>query len=176
MNRFFLVIVSIVITLTSCEKINSITNFNLQYNTDVTIPSSIGIDLPLDLLTPPVNTNSETEFESHKTTKDLVKEIYLEKVAIKVTSPPNRDLSFLKSIHIYIRAEGLSELLLASAENIPDEVGTSLNLEISGDDFKAYIKKDSYTLRVNAVTDKLISQDVELDVASEFKVVARLIN
>ncbi len=176
MNRLLFLIASVAITFGSCEKINDLTSFNLQYNAEVTIPSSIGIDLPVDLLTPPVNTNAESEFKSHKTTKDLVKEIYLEKVDIAVTSPPNRDLSFLKSIHVYIKADGLPELLLAFSEDIPDNVGTSLSLETAGDDFKAYIKKDSYSLRVKAVTDKLISQDVDLDVNSRFKVVAGLVN
>lgn len=162
--------------MASCEKLNDLTNFKLHYSANVTIPSSIGIDLPLDLVTPPVSTDAESQFKSHKTSKELIKEIYLETVTIEITSPANRDLSFLKSIHIYIKAEGLPEHLLAFSEDIPDDIGTSLSLETSDDDFKAYIKKDNYTLRVKTVTDKLISQDVELRVNSEFRVAATLLN
>lgn len=160
----------------SCQKLENLTTkFRMAFNTAVTVPSSLGIDLPIDLLTPPVTTDSEAQFQNNNTRKDLVQEIFLETMVISVSSPSGKELTFLKSLHIYIKAEELPELLLAFHENIPSNAGTSLSLETTGDDFKEYIKKDTYTLRVKAVTDELVSQDIELDVHLGFLVHARLL-
>jgi len=167
---------SLVAIVLGCNKLNDLVNFKMSYTSEVTVPSSLGVNLPLDILTPPVSTDAESTFNSNNTNKKLVKEIYLENVDISVKAPEGRDLSFLSSLHVYINADGLDEKLLASAENVPDNVGNMLSLETSGENFKEYIIQDTYSLRVKAVTDKLISEDVELSVKSGFKVKAGLLN
>lgn len=65
----------------------------------------------------------------------------------------------MKEITIYIKAEGLEETEIASKTNIPNTVGNQLVLETSNQDLKEYIKKDKFSLRVNAVTDEMIVTD-----------------
>jgi len=162
--------------ISGCNKLNDLVTFKMSYTSEVTVPSSLGINLPLDILTPPISSDAESQFSGNNTSKKLVKEIYLENVDISVNAPEDRDLSFLSSLHVYINADGLDEKLLASAENIPDNVGNTLSLTTSGEDFKEYIVQDTYSLRVKAVTDKVISEDVELSVKSGFQVKAGLLN
>jgi len=156
----------------ACRKLDELVQFKLAYTSEVTVPSSLPISLPVDLLTPPVATNSQSEFESKNTTKKLVKEIYLENVDIRVESPSDGDLGFLSSVHVYIQADNLPEKLLAFREDIPDEAGKELALETSDDDFIAYITGETYSLRIKAVSDELVSEDMVIAVRSVFLVKA----
>ena len=172
--RKYLSIFILTVLVSSCDKLDNLTKFNIDYDTQVTIPSSAGINLPFDVLTPDVETNSESRFESNDTRKDLIEEIKLTKLQLVITSPSGADFSFLESIEVFISADGLDELKIASKVEVPQDV-TTLDLEVSDADLKEFIKKDSYSLRLNSVTDEAISQDYELDVKSTFFVDAKIL-
>jgi len=165
---------SLFLLFINCDKIDDLTKFNLDYDTQVTIPSSAGINLPFDVLTPDTETNSSSRFESNDTRKDLIEEIRLTQLQLVITSPSDADFSFLESIEVYISADGLDEIKIASKVDVPEDVST-LDLEVSDSDLKEYIKKDSYSLRLNTVTDEAISQDHEIDVKSTFFVDAKIL-
>ncbi len=165
----------IIMFISSCDKIDELTQFDMEYETNYTISSSTGLNVPLELMSPDIESNSASTFENNNTKKDLVEEIRLEALSIVVLSPSNGDLSFLKSIEIYIEADGLDEKLIAWKDNIESNVGSSLSLETSGDDLKAYIKKDNFQLRLRTVTDEVISQDYELRADSRFFVDAKVL-
>ena len=159
----------------SCSEIDKLTQFNLTYNSSFTIPSSSLVDLPISLTTPDVETNSESKFESNNTKKDLIEEITLSKCALKIESPVEGDFGFLKSVFIYIKADGLNEVLIASKDDVPAEIGNILELETTNENLKEYIKKDSYSLKVKTTTDETIKSDHEIDIESVFYVDAKIL-
>jgi hypothetical protein len=163
------------VLLTGCKKIDELTQFYIEYNEEVVIPASTGISLPFNILTPDIETNSEATFESNNTNKDLIEEIVLTKLDLTLTSPSNEDFSFLESIGIYINADGLDEKRIAWQDDVPDNAGAILTLFTSPDDIKEYIKKDKYTLRVNAVTSEALAQDHSINVYSKFFVDAEVL-
>ncbi|MDO6818414.1 hypothetical protein [Zobellia sp. 1_MG-2023] len=173
--RKFLLILTVFATLTSCDKLDELTKFDLDYNSQVTIPSSAGIDLPFDMFTPDMETNSDSQFEVNDTRKDLIEEIKLTKLELEITSPDDSDFSFLESIEIYISAEGLDEIMIASKEEVDENIGDVLDVDVIDVDLKEYIKKDKFNLRLNTVTDELISTDHEIDVNSTFFVDAKIL-
>lgn len=163
-------------TLSSCEKLDQeFTQFTVEYTSKVTIENGIGINLPLDILTPEMETNAEAEFAVHDTRKDLIEEILLEEMSLKVTSPSNQRLDFLNSIKVYINAEGLSEVEIAFKDPVPEDVGDELQLDVNNNNLREYIIKDKFSLRVEIVSDQLTGQDVDIDVFSKFFVDAKLI-
>ncbi|MEA3447572.1 MAG: hypothetical protein U9Q98_03860 [Bacteroidota bacterium] len=147
----------------------------MEYQETVTIPSTVGINMPFDVWTPDITTNSESEFENHDTRKDKIEEIILEKLRLEVISPSDNDFRFLNDIYVYIDADGLDEKLMAWKENIPDNVGKVLELNCTDDNIEAYIKKDVINFRVKTVTDRVITQDHEIQLDAEFFVDARLL-
>jgi len=173
--RNLLFVLAIVSILCGCSKIDELTKFNMNYDQSVTIPSSTGINLPFDMFTPDTETNSESEFSVNDTRKDLIEEIKLTKLELIITSPGEADFSFLKSIEVYISAEGLDEIKIAYNNDVPENVGNELDLDTSDVDLKEYIKKDKFNLRLNTVTDEVISQDHEIDVKSTFFVDAKIL-
>ncbi|PIB30812.1 hypothetical protein BFP77_03280 [Maribacter sp. 4U21] len=175
MLRHTLFTLFIVITFCSCDKLDELTKFDIEYNQRATIPSSTGVDLPFDVFTPETETNSESEFEINDTRKDLIEEIKLTQLELVIISPDGADFSFLESISVFISADGLDEIQIASLAEVSDNTGTRLNLDTSDIDLKDYIKSDKFSLRLNTVTDELLSTDHELEVNSTFFVDAKIL-
>ena len=164
----------IVLMISGCKDLDKLTQFNMEFNQSFVIPSSTGINLPFNILTPDLETNSASTFAINNTRKDLVQEIKLTKLDLTVTSPANADFSFLKSISVFISADGLSEIKIAWKDNVPSDAGTILSLEVTGVDLKEYIKKDKFAFRLNTVTDELLTSDYHIDATSVFFVNAKV--
>lgn len=176
MRIFILTIGLAVFALTnSCKKVDELTKFNMDYNTSVVIPSSAGINLPFNVFSPSITSNSQATFEVNDTRKDLIEEILLKKLELRVDAPNGGDFSFLESIEIYINAQDLSELKVAWYNNVPDTQGSTLEIFTTDVDLKDYIKKDNFTLRVMTVTDEVITSDYEINVYSQFFVDAKIL-
>ncbi|TNE55058.1 MAG: hypothetical protein EP338_04925 [Bacteroidetes bacterium] len=171
----YLLVSVILLSLVACKKVDKLTQFNMKYDEVVSIPSSTGVDLPFNILSPDITTNSESTFASEDTRKDLIEQIILTNLELSVVSPSSEDFSFLKSISVFISAEGLPETKIAYQENIPDNAGSTLSLTTTNADLKEYIKQDFYSLRVNATTDEFLAEEHRINVHSVFFVDAKLL-
>ena len=95
-NILFLSFALVFAMSSSCKKVNEATEFDIDYSTFLTIPStSITVTAPADFTTPEIPTNSSSRFASEKTTIELVSEVKLTKFNI---SNPTGNLDFLKSV------------------------------------------------------------------------------
>ena len=174
MRKLFMLLVCLPILLVNCKKDLVAVNFKMNFDTDFTIESGSLVDIPFNIFTPDVTTNSEAQFEENDTRKDKVTEIKLNFLDLEITNPGSATFSFLKHIYIYINADGLDEVLLASKENIDNNTRT-LILDIEDVNFAEHIKKDKFTLRVKTVTDQVLGQDVDVHADMQFAVKATLI-
>jgi len=171
-----LIVLSILLfVLNSCKKADSLTQFDLSYTSTVVISPSFGINLPFNLLSPEIETDSEAEFAINNTRKDLIEEINLTLLRMTITDPSDQRFDFLKEVNVFLNAEGLSEIKIADIKDIPDDVGDEIELTVVENDLSEYIKKDKFELRVNVVTDKVIGNEVEIEVLSDFFVDAQII-
>lgn len=133
------------------------------------------MSVPFVVITPDVETNSEATFAVNDTRKDKIQEIQLTSLNIQITNPQSQDFNFLKEVEIFINADGLSEILLASKYNLQNTNTQYLELDVSENDFQEYIKKEEFTLRVRTVTDEALLNDVDIEINSDFWVNAKLI-
>ena len=69
-----LLLLLITISISSCELFDQATKveFDMEFGSSVKIPSSSGLNLPFDLFTPEITTNSESTFGIQNTQKELV--------------------------------------------------------------------------------------------------------
>lgn len=162
-----------VLGFSSCD-FDELTQFDMEFNSSITVPASSGINLPFDLFTPEITTNSESTFGSNNTSADLIESIKLKAMNLDITAPGDRDFDFLNSIKIYIDADGLSEILIASLTDIPADVD-NIDLEINDNDLKDYLTQEKFKLRVETVTDEFLSNDVNIDVKSTYRVDASIL-
>jgi hypothetical protein len=175
MKRIVPFLFIILVLVPGCKLVNKLTHFNMDYNVSVVIPSSTGINLPFNLFTPDISSNSESTFAVNDTRKDLVEVIKLTKLDMTLTAPPSGNFGFLKSIEIFISAQGLPEEKIAWKYNIPSDVEKYLKLETTNTDLKEYIKKDEFTLRFGTVTDEFLTSDHKIDVHAVFFVDAKIL-
>ena len=174
MKKLILLSVSLTI-FAACKDLEKLTEFDMNYSSSVTIKKSTGLDLPVTLFTPDMETNAESEFAVNDTRKDMVEEIVLTGLDMTITSPSGQTFSFLKSIEVYIDAEDLPEVQVAYQSNVSESAGNKLSLETTGQDLKAYIIKDKFNLRVETVTDEALSRDTDIKIDSRFFVNARVL-
>lgn len=172
--RNLLLLSIILFAITSCDKVDDLTKFDLEYKSKVVVPASAGIDLPFNVFTPDMETDSDSKFKINDTRKDLIEEIKLTELQMVITSPTDADFSFLDSIEVYISAEGLDEIKIAE-EKVEENVGKTLDVDVLDIDLKEYIKKDEFNLRINTLTDEVIGSDHEIDVNSTFFVDAKIL-
>jgi len=158
-----------------CKKISELTQFNMNYDESTVIPASSQISFPFNIYTPSIESNSESSFSVNNTSKDLIEKINLSVLTLTITSPEDGNFNFLNSITIYISADGLDEIKMAWNTDIPDGVGNTITLTTTTADLKEYIKKDSFTLRMNTVTDEILTRDYNIDIHSVFFVDAKIL-
>lgn len=160
----------IVSGISSCEKtkekVNEATQFDMNYSTQITIPSSsltaaVGAPsattVPVDFETPETLTGSSGRFRSESTTKDLIEEIKITKFVI---SNPEGNLNYLHSFSIYLKTKDLGEVLVATKSEIPQGV-SSVEADLKDVNIKEYIFKEQIQFRVKAtlLTDTDVSGD-----------------
>lgn len=170
----FIILLTILI-LTSCEFLSQLTQFDLPYETSVTIPLTLATDTPLDIATPAINTGIEDAVAQYNTGLDLIDEVALTSMTLTITDPVDGDLGFLKSIEIFMNAEGLDEVKLAYETAVPDDAGAVLELQVPAQDLQEYIKKDTFTLRFRIVTDETVLDDQVLKMNAVFHVDAKIL-
>jgi hypothetical protein len=170
-----LTLLSITIMISGCNKINKLTQFEIEYNETAVIESSIGINLPFNIYTPNITTNSASTFAINDTRKDLVEEVILTALDLTLTTPQDADFSFLKSIEVYLSAEDLPEILIAWNDAVPSNTGNYLELETAEADLQEYIKKDQFSLRLQTITGELLLSDHSIDIHAVFFVDAQIL-
>lgn len=170
--RNLILILLLAVPLLSCKK--KLTQFYIDYSTQVVIPSTFGQFLPFSIYTPEVTTNSEVEFEINNTKKEYVRSIYLKEMKLTISSPSNETFSFLNKIDVFISSTNHAESRVAYKYSIPDSVGNIITCDLIDVDLQEFIKDDQIKIRVETVTDETIPQDVTVDVYSNFLVDAKL--
>ncbi|HEV3222679.1 MAG TPA: hypothetical protein VGZ90_07365 [Puia sp.] len=157
----------------SCKKLEQLFAFTISNQSSVTIPSSSPVNLPVDIATPNVTSNSSQEFKNNNTNVNLVKNITLQSLQLSITSPSNQTFNFLQSIHIYISTNSSNEIELAYLDQIPANVNL-IGLIPTQASLDQYVKASSYNLRTTVVTSQILTQNVNINVDSKFRVTASL--
>ena len=155
----------------SCSAIDNLLTFNISQETSFTINSGLPINLPFDVETPDVTTNSSSVFKNNNTKADLVKDVKLTELKLTITDPASQDFSFLKSVHLYISTDGRDEIELAYMDDV-NSTANNLNLTCTGEKLDDYIKAPSYKIRTSITTKKMLNQNVTVKANMKFKVTA----
>ena len=177
MKKYLIVFATLSVFLTSCslfDKLDDLTKFDIPYDTSFEINAALPIGTKLNIATPPIKTNSERTFELKKTRKNLIEEVKLTEVTLKIISPENENFDFLRSMTVYISADGLEELKIASISDIQEGV-KKISLIIEDADLTRYIISDKISFRTESVTQKLTTQDISIDLHTVFKVDAKIL-
>ena len=157
----------------ACKKIEDLFSFTVSNESSITIQSTTPVNLPFNIISPDVTTNSSEQFKNNNTDVKYVRNIILQSLQLTITSPSPQDFNFLKSIHVYISTNSENETELASLDQVPAGVNT-IALIPTNAALDIYVKAASYTLRTQVVMNQILTQDVTVNAKSKFKVTANL--
>lgn len=155
----------------ACDEIDELLTFRVNDRTNIRIENTTALNLPLEVPTPAVTSDSRQQFENNNTNADLVRDVKLEQLKLTITQPSGKTFSFLKSIRIFISTDQQAEMELASLENISTTSGM-IELVPVQEKLDAYVKAPAYSLRTQITTDETLTQDVDIQVDLRFKVTA----
>lgn len=175
MKKTLLSLVLISVTLISCKKEDVTVTFRISDAAHFTIPSDGLINQLLSYVSSDVTTNWEGEFNNHNSRKDQLEELHLENLVLNITSPQNSDFGFLKDIRIYIKADGLAETEIANRFDIPENVGSSMEVFPVNTNIAPYARKDKFFLRIEVTKDRSNSNNLDVRADMDFKVKARVV-
>lgn len=172
-------LVLVALIMIGCRKDNDVldklTHFSFETDYVVKVPASPVSPIPISFLSPDIATQSEVIFTDNKTRADLVERIELTQLDLSVQTPEGGTLSFLKSVDIYAKAEGLPEVRVAYKDQVPADVGATLLLDVTGVDLTEYFKKTKYQLRITVVSDEVVTEDYEVNAHGKFFVDAKVL-
>lgn len=173
MKKSLLFLFAMLMFSISCTKENLTVNLDIAQQENFEIPASSLLDVLTVVM--PVTTNWEQQFKNYNTSKDQLKELKLKTLSLNVTAPSGKTLRFLKDIEIYIVADGLVEKKIAFKENISDNIGQTLELDVVNTDLTPYAKKNEFKLRVRSTQDEVNPDRVSVRADMIFAAVAYLI-
>ena len=166
---FLLAPLLLFLAVVGCKKLDQLLTFNVDVSQSVTIP---GYFVGAQLAPVKVITKSEESFRNNKTTRDNVKNVYLNKMVLTVTSPANSTFDFLDKIDIYINTPNANnKIKLASLYTVPQGTNT-ITLVPTTDKLDEYLKSDTYELTVDAKLAGFSPNDFTVRSDATFKVTA----
>jgi hypothetical protein len=158
-NLFLALPLFILMAVSSCKKVDELTEFDINYSSKQVVPGSgLNVDAPVDFTSPDIETQSSSKFSANGTSKDLIDEIKVTKLTITNESGK---LDFLTSFSIYMKATGLDEVLIASKSSVPKGV-TSIDADMSGANIKQHIFQNKIQLRLHMMLDSMPAADQQL--------------
>lgn len=176
MKSTFILGLALLLFAASCKVLDKLTMFDYVNKTSVTIPVTAGLGVPLDLPFPDFAANLEESISINDSRLDLVESFQLTAMEINITDPVSADFSFLESLEIYINADSLGEVLIASKYNIDTAATSPLVMDVEeGVELEEFIKKANFNLRIEAVVDELITSDRTIEATSTFGVDAQVL-
>jgi len=162
--------------LPSCKEVDKLTQFDLPVNQQFTLPGSLPVMNGFSFSTPDVETNYMSYFEMFNINTELVESICIKSATFKINKPQTADFSFLKSVEVYISADGLEPVLMASKKDVNTNVGNSLNLDVDSKvNLKDYVTKNNIKLNVKVTTVRATTEEYVVDTKLVFGVDAKVI-
>lgn len=123
MKNMFLSAIVATATLASCSTVSSILQNTFPYNATVLVTSGSPANTVLSNVSAAQSINQLTGSGAN------VKDIRVSNATISVNS--NTSVGLFKSVKVYLSNNGSNEVLVASREDIADNVGNSLALDIN---------------------------------------------
>ncbi|MDO7850351.1 hypothetical protein [Hymenobacter convexus] len=157
------------LAVVGCKKVDQLLTFTVDTSQSVVIPGYF-VNAQLPAVT--VTTNSADSFKNNKTSKDKVKDVYLDQMVLTVTNPANSNFDFLNKLDVFINTPNTNnKILLASITNVPKGVN-SIKLDPTKARLDEYLKADTYQLTVNATLNGFNANDFTVRSDARFKVTA----
>lgn len=173
MKNYFLLITAFIALLSGCKREEEKPQeFVISYHNNLfTLPQATQINVPGEYEIKKLYIDVAGQFNTMNQSPDQIIETKVSKLEVGLYSahyPKTETIDFLKSVTVYMKADGLPEIEVGSANSIADGLYVT-NLAFTGQDVREYLKKPTLQLRAKATTDKALAKDFYLEVNIGFR-------
>jgi len=169
MKKYLFALLIVVPLLVGCDSLSKLTMFELPFDQSVTFPAMPALNTPIPLEITGIKTNIDSVLTSLKLKSDMIQAVKLKKMDFTLSSPADGDLSFLKSVEIFITGEGLDDVKIASTGDVTTNT-KNVSLALEDVDLKDFILKDKFGLKIITTTDKATSKEQKINISFKFLV------
>jgi hypothetical protein len=162
MKKLVLGFIVLVTFLSACSAVQSVIRSTFPYTASLIIPKTDKIDTLLSVRSQA--STLDQIITGYGSNTKAIKDVRIASVKIDANAPVGQSIGIFKSIKIYIsRGDSSKELLIASRNEIPSNVGNSIMLDADNtvlvDEF---IKGSTVRIRMEYVLRNSISSEINL--------------
>ena len=164
MKNYILSAIAVATVLTSCSTVQSIVQNTFPYTTNVLISS--GVPANQEISTVSAATSLAQSVGASNT---VVKDIRISSANISTITPSGQSLGNFKSMKVYVSGSNTEELLVASRNDIGDNVGDNVVLDPSTSQvLDRIVKGENMKVRVAYVLKSAATKDINLKISLRF--------
>jgi len=152
MKRNLFAILILLPLLTSCGALSELTKVPMPLTQTITIPAIPIAGAMPSITTPDIKVNIDSVLTSSGMSKNLIQSIKLSSMDFTLTSPSDKDLSFLSSVKVSLLYGSAAPIELASTSSTVSTGTTVMPFTVKDVDLKDYLSK--FNLKVTGTTNK----------------------
>lgn len=137
--------------------------FEFRDTIDMTLPSAIGIDIPIDLPDLTVSSSFHDTVGDVNPLVSLVEDIHVKEIQVELISPSDETWDFLKHMTLFVSTDTEPEIELGHVFNNPNGTGKIITLEAAYDNrLDDYVKAPYFNVDTEVTVDELLLTKVQV--------------
>ena len=166
MKKLLFTALASIILFTGCGTVQSIIKSSFPYTATLVIPASSKNNMILSVTTA---ASSFDEVFGNQDGNNYIKDVRIASAKLVASNPNDKSMGMFKSVKFYISNAGSSEVMVASRNDVSENIGSSLVLDIDNSRFlDTYIKGNSLKIRMEYVLRENITTDVSVRTSLSF--------
>ncbi|MEJ5962154.1 hypothetical protein [Pedobacter immunditicola] len=166
MKKLIIALLTITIGVSGCATVQSIIKSSFPYTATLVIPASSKANATISATSA---ASSFDEVFGNQSGSDYIKEVRIASAKITAANPNTQSMGMFKSVKVYISNGNSGEVMVASRNDIAENIGSSLVLDIDNSRFlDKYIKGNSLRIRAEYVLRNGLTTDVSVKAALTF--------
>ncbi|WP_316785857.1 hypothetical protein [Pedobacter frigiditerrae] len=166
MKKLILSFVVISSIIAGCATVQSIIKSTFPYTSSLIIPASSKINTTLSA------TSSASSFDQifgNQNGTNYIKEVRVASVRLDASNPTNQNLGVFKSVKIFLVNGAGAEVMVASRNDVSENIGNNLVLDVDNSRFvDEYVKGNNLRVRMEYTLRSTLSSDVSVRAAINF--------
>jgi uncharacterized protein YceK len=166
MKKLIIAFLAITIGISGCATVQSIIKSSFPYTATLIIPASSKANSTLSATSA---ASSFDEVFGNQNGTSYIKEVRIASAKLSAANPNTQSMGMFKSVKIFISNGNSGEVMVASRNDIAENIGSSLVLDIDNSRFlDNYIKGNSLRIRTEYVLRNGVTADVSVKAALTF--------
>ncbi|MFD0940132.1 hypothetical protein [Pedobacter boryungensis] len=165
MKKIFLPLIVLVVLIGGCATVQSIIKSTFPYTATLVIPAGTKSDVVQ------VTTSTASSFDQifgNQSGTNYIRDVRVTSVRLDASNPSSQNLGIFKTVKLFL-VNGSSEVMVASRNDVSENIGNNLVLDIDNSRFvDEYIKGSNLRMRMEYTLRNSLTSDVSVRAAINF--------